>query len=96
MTISSFRRPFLAFLATTLAPLTFAGVELKQEADRVRVTIDGKPFTEYHFSGARRPYLYPIIGPTGGAMTRHWPLEDDLATEDKEIVVVASTRCRHT
>ncbi|MEI9893840.1 MAG: PmoA family protein [Chthoniobacter sp.] len=69
---------------TAFAPLAFAGVDLKEEADKVTVNIDGHLFTEYHFTGARRPYLYPIIGPTGGAMTRHWPLQDDLATEEKD------------
>jgi hypothetical protein len=59
-------------------------VELKEESDKVTVQIDGHLFTEYHFTGARRPYLYPIIGPTGGAMTRHWPLQDDLATEERD------------
>lgn len=73
-----------ALCVTSFAPLAFAGVELKQESDKVTVNIDGKLFTEYHFTGARRPYLYPIIGPTGGAMTRHWPLQDDLATEDHD------------
>jgi len=73
-----------ALCVASFAPLAFAGVELKQEADKVTVNIDGKLFTEYHFTGARRPYLYPIIGPTGGAMTRHWPLQDDLATEERD------------
>lgn len=82
--LHSLRCSIVALCATTLAPLAFAGVELKQEADKVSVTIDGHLFTEYHFTGARRPYLYPIIGPTGGAMTRHWPLQDDLATEDHD------------
>jgi len=78
------RWPLAALLVTTLAPMAFAGVELKQEADKVTVQIDGHLFTEYHFTGARRPYLYPIIGPTGGAMTRHWPLQDDIATEERD------------
>jgi hypothetical protein len=73
-----------ALCVISSAPLAMAGVELKQEADKVTVNIDGKLFTEYHFTGARRPYLYPIIGPTGGAMTRHWPLQDDLATEEHD------------
>ena len=73
-----------ALCVASFAPLAFAGVELKQETDKVTVNIDGKLFTEYHFTGARRPYLYPIIGPTGGAMTRHWPLQDDLATEEHD------------
>ena len=78
------RRPLVALCLSTFAPLAMAGVELKQEADKVTVQIDGHLFTEYHFSGARRPYLYPVIGPTGGAMTRHWPLQDDIATEERD------------
>jgi hypothetical protein len=78
------RWSLVTLCATALAPLAFGDVELKQEANKVTVQIDGKLFTQYHFTGARRPYLYPIIGPTGGAMTRHWPAEDDLATEEKD------------
>jgi hypothetical protein len=48
------------------------------------VEIDGQLFTEYHYTGARRPYFYPIIGPTSGRMTRHWPLEDDLEGEERD------------
>jgi hypothetical protein len=80
----SLRWSLAVLCAATLAPLAHAGVELTQEADKVTVKIDGKLFTIYHFTDCRRPYLYPIIGPTGGAMTRHWPLEDDLATEEKD------------
>jgi len=80
----SFRCSFVALLTLSLTPLAFAGVELKQEDDKVRVEIDGKLFTEYHFTNCRRPYLYPIIGPTGGAMTRHWPLEEDIAAEERD------------
>ena len=79
-----FRRSLVTLLATALTPFAFAGVELKQEADKVRVEFDGHLFTEYHFSGARRPYLYPIIGPTGGAMTRHWPLDNDMPGEAQD------------
>lgn len=82
--LHAFRWALAVLCITSLAPLAFAGVDLKQEADKVTVQIDGKLFTEYHFTGGRRPYLYPIIGPTGGAMTRHWPLQDDLATEEKD------------
>jgi hypothetical protein len=81
---SPLRCSLAALSITLLAPLSFAGVELTQDADKVTVKIDGKLFTEYHFTNCRRPYCYPVIGPTGGAMTRHWPLEDDLATEEKD------------
>jgi len=78
------RRSLFALCVTAFTPLAFAGVDLKQEDDKVTVNIDGHLFTAYHFANTRRPYLYPIIGPTGGTMTRHWPLEDDIATEDHD------------
>lgn len=39
---------------------------------------------QYHFTGARRPYLYPIIGPTGAGMTRNYPMKEDVAGEEKD------------
>jgi len=80
----SLHRPLAVVFTLALAPLGLAGVDVKQEADKVTVKIDGKLFTEYHFTNARRPYLYPIIGPTGGTMTRHWPLENDMPNEAQD------------
>lgn len=68
----------------SLSAAAFAEVKLTEQADHVRVEIDGKLFTEYHFKGARRPYLYPVIGPTGASMTRHWPMEKDIPTEETD------------
>ena len=77
--------PSFTVLSTlALASAAFAAVELKQEADKVRVEIDGQLFTEYHFTGARRPYLYPVIGPTGAGMTRNWPLKEGVAGEETD------------
>jgi hypothetical protein len=61
-----------------------AAVELKQDADKITVNIDGHLFTEYHFANTRRPFLYPIIGPTGVGITRHWPLQDDIPAEEHD------------
>jgi len=58
-------------------------VELKQTKETIDVTIDGKPFTTYHFTnpkiGAqqlRRPYFWPVLGPDQAEMTRPWPCTD--------------------
>ncbi len=75
---------FLLLALLSLSSAAFAAVQVTEMPDRVRVEIDGQLFTEYHFTGARRPYLFPVIGPTGGGMTRHWPLADDIATEEKD------------
>lgn len=39
------------------------------------VKIDGKPFASYVIDQANKPYLFPIYGPTGKAMTRAYPMQ---------------------
>ena len=39
------------------------------------VKVDGKPFATYVVDQANKPYLYPVYGPTGKAMTRAYPME---------------------
>ncbi|MGB8168267.1 MAG: PmoA family protein [Chthoniobacteraceae bacterium] len=72
----------LALVAFTAA--AFAEVKVTEQSDLVRVEIDGQLFTEYHFTGARRPYLYPVIGPTGAGMTRNWPLKEGVPGEETD------------
>ena len=62
------------------------GVKLTQLDGKVRVEIGGQLFTEYHFTDARRPYLYPVIGPTGAGMTRNWPLKEGVPGEEADHV----------
>jgi len=50
------------------------GVRLTELADRVRVEINGQPFTEYVFKDVPRPFLYPLLGPAGLPMTRNFPM----------------------
>ena len=38
------------------------------------VSIAGAPFTEYHFLDTPKPFLYPLIGPGGVALTRNFPM----------------------
>lgn len=51
---------------------------VEEASDGIIVRIDGKIFTKY-VTGDRasnKPYFYPVIGPTGKAMTRAYPMED--------------------
>ncbi len=53
----------------------------KRAGDRVLVTVDGEPFTEYRpggeaDGGGHLPYLYPVHGPGGQALTRNWPMSE--------------------
>ena len=81
---SPLRWPLLALTLLVLAPLAQAEVTVKEDGDKVIVNFDGKLFTEYHFKGARRPYFYPIIGPTGAGMTRNWPMKEGVAGEETD------------
>jgi hypothetical protein len=60
-----------------------SGVRLTQMADRVRVEINGQPFTEYVFKDVPRPFCYPLLGPGGLPMTRNFPMRE-APGEDKD------------
>jgi len=52
------------------------GVKIVEAEKNLRVEIDGKLFTEYNFRDVPRPYFYPVIGPTGVPVIRHWPMKE--------------------
>ncbi len=52
------------------------GVTVTPHEKKVTVELNGKPFTEYCFADVPRPYFYPVIGPTGEPVMRHWPMAD--------------------
>ena len=53
-----------------------SGVKITEQEKRLRVDINGKLFTEYCFEDVPRPYFYPVIGPTGEPIIRHWPMKE--------------------
>ena len=52
------------------------GVKIIELADKVKVEINGELFTEYNIKDVPFPYFYPVIGPTGVNITRHWPMKE--------------------
>ena len=50
----------------------------------VKISFDGKPFSEYLGEGYAKPVIYPIIGPHGIRMTRDWPMKDNTPGEAKD------------
>ena len=59
------------------AVLVSAQVKVTQEKEKVRVEIDGKPFTDFVLESgtAMKPYLYPLRSVSGKLVTRHYPME---------------------
>lgn len=59
------------------------GVKITEQADRLRVEINGDLFTEYVFKGAPHVYFYPVLGPGGLPITRNYPMKR-VAGEDQD------------
>lgn len=51
-------------------------VALIPDRTNVAIKIDGKLFTEYRTDEGPKPFLYPLIGPTGVSYTRSFPMKD--------------------
>jgi len=51
-------------------------LSLRQDRHGIRVEVDGGPFAAYVIDESNKPYLWPVIGPTGKAMTRAFPMQD--------------------
>ncbi len=50
-------------------------IEITQTNAGAQITYGGELFAEYHTRSGFRPVVWPIIGPTGEAMTRGYPLQ---------------------
>lgn len=66
----------VALLGFCGSVLAHAGIAVLEVGDVIRVEIDGQLFIEYRFKDVPRPYFYPVIGPTGEAIIRHWPMKE--------------------
>jgi len=51
-------------------------VSIDEVDGKLRVEINGNLFTEYNYQGVPRPFFYPVIGPTGVPIIRHWPMKE--------------------
>jgi hypothetical protein len=74
----------LAFSCFSSLIAAESGVKITEHADKVTVEINGELFTEYRFKGAPHVYFYPLIGPGGVDMTRHYPMKRDSEGEDHD------------
>lgn len=78
----------LLVLAGLLAPCALraaaSDVKLTRSADRVRVEIGGKLFTEYVFKSGPKPFFYPVLAADGTEMMRHFPMKKGVAGEAED------------
>ena len=69
----------LAAMAACLAVMALpaaAQVEFQNDGDKISVTINGQPFTDFHIGkSASKPYLAPLRTANGLIVTRHFPQE---------------------
>ena len=75
-------RAVLLFFAAAI--IAVAQVQITQEPGKIRVDIDGKPFTEF-FTAANgdvpKPFLHPLRSASGKIVTRRWPQEQNTGEE---------------
>ncbi len=76
--------------------LSAADVKLTELDDRIRVEIDGRLFTEWRHREWLGPYFYPVIGPNGETITRHYPMKDGVAHEAQDHPHHRSLRFAHS
>jgi hypothetical protein len=70
---------------------TAANFTLEKNDDGVTVKLDGQLFTKYLIQSGKKPALWPVIGPTGKAMTRPWPMDKSaVEAAPKDSVTAAS------
>jgi hypothetical protein len=62
------------------------GVRVGQKGPQeIEISVGGQLLTAYHYDPANaRPFFYPVIGPTGQSVTRHYPMQPDLPGEDHD------------
>lgn len=79
--VAIFSRFAILIASCVVSTAIAADVSITKNDEKAVVTIDGAPFTEYVFKGHAKPILYPIIGPHGIAMTRNYPMQEDVDNE---------------
>ena len=64
----------VVFCLLIQSALADPGVRLEQDGKNVKVYADGSFFAEYLTDAGRQPVIWPIVGPTGAAYTRSYPV----------------------
>ena len=79
-----------------ICPAAFGDVHISKLDDRIRIEIDGELFTEWRHADWLAPYFYPVIGPTGEPITRHYPMKEGVEHESQDHPHHRSLRFAHS
>ncbi len=60
------------------------GVLLEQRSHRVDISVNGTPFTSYHFEGYNKPIFFPLRSASGRIVTRGYPMVEDIPGESRD------------
>lgn len=75
--------------------VVFADVQITRQDDGFEVKIDGDLFTKWETQAWAVPYLYPVIGPDGKNITRHYPMKPGVEGEAQDHPHHRSIRFSH-
>lgn len=74
-----------ATLAALLSGIAHAEFHFKRSENGGTLTLlDGETLVTEFRTDYRVPYLYPLTSPSGANICRHWPMESDAPTEEKD------------
>lgn len=99
MNLTNFKSGLL--LCSVVAMTTFgadllrAEVTITEGEESIRIEIDGELFTEWQYKAWSVPYLYPVIGPNGENITRHYPMKKGVPGEQEDHPHHRSIRFSH-
>ena len=84
----------IAYLAT--CAVAHGDVQITELKDRIRIEVDGEFFTEWRHADWLAPYFYPVIGPIGETITRHYPMKEGVEHESQDHPHHRSLRFSHS
>ncbi|MFM2199010.1 MAG: hypothetical protein RLZZ505_2442 [Verrucomicrobiota bacterium] len=77
-------KPTLAAIFTAFLTVSAHAEFRFQEKDGTHSLYDGDKLISAFRTDYRVPYLYPLTSPSGANISRHWPMENDAPTEEKD------------
>jgi len=70
-------RPMRLATVLSLTLCTCLSAQVQFNRDQIQVTVNGKPFTTFHYGEeSGKPYLAPVRSASGKVVTRRFPMED--------------------